>query len=257
MPAAAPPGGVRRSYASVSQVSHRKRQKEALRREREAREREAREAQQRKRMVGFGAAGLIAVAAIVVLVVVAAGGDGGGGADAASSEVLPDGGSVPEQQEFDLTAAARAAGCELRSTRARSRQHTTSLGQRIDYNTNPPTSGRHYEIPAEDGAYGEAPQDEQLVHTLEHGRVIVWFRPGLPEDQRADLKALFDEDSYQMVLVPRADMPYQVAASAWNRDPVPNGTGRLMTCDRMTPEAFDALRAFRDEHRSNGPEPVP
>jgi hypothetical protein len=249
--------GVPSSYASVSEVSHRKQQKEALRREREARERQAREAQRRKRMVGFGAAGLLVVAALVVLGVVAAGGSGSGGEDEAAAQVLPDGGSVPEQQEFDLAAAAEAAGCELRSVRARSREHTGSLSERVEYDTNPPTSGRHYQFPAEDGAYGEPPQDEQLVHTLEHGRVIIWFKPSLPEDQRADLKALFDEDSYQMVLTPRRNMPYAVAASAWNRDPVPNGTGRLLTCDRVTPELFDALRAFRDEHRSNGPEPIP
>ena len=60
-----------------------------------------------------------------------------------------------------------------------------------------------------------------------------------------------------MVLVPRSNMPYQVAASAWNREPEPNGTGRLLVCERMTPEVFDALRTFRDEHRSNGPEPIP
>jgi Protein of unknown function (DUF3105) len=250
--------GVPRSYASVSAVSHRKQQKEALRREREERQRQAREAQQRKRMVGFGAAGLLVVAAVVALVVAAAGSGGGsGGNDEAAAQVLPDGGSVAEQQEFDLPAAAEAAGCELRSTRARSRQHSGSLSQRIEYDTNPPTSGRHYQFPADDGAYGEAPQDEQLVHTLEHGRVIIWFKPGLPEEQRADLKALFDEDNYQLVLVPRRNMPYDLAASAWNRDPVPNGTGRLLTCERMNPEVFDALRAFRDEHRSNGPEPVP
>jgi hypothetical protein len=238
-------------------VSHRKQQKEALRREREARERQAREAQQRKRMVGFGAGGLLAVAAIIVLVVVAAGGSGSSGADEAAGDLLPDGGSFAEQQEFDLSAATEAAGCELRSTRARTRQHTASLDQRINYDTNPPTSGRHYQEPAPDGAYGDAPQDEQLVHNLEHGRVIVWFKPGLPEGERADLRALFDEDSYQMVMVPRQDMPYAVAASAWNRDPIQNGTGRLLTCDRMTPEVFDALRAFRDEHRSNGPEAIP
>jgi Protein of unknown function (DUF3105) len=237
-------------------LSHRKRQKEALRREREERERQAREAQQRKRMVGFGAAGLLVIAAVIVLVVVAAGGNGGG-SDAAAGELLPDGGSVPDQKEFDLNAAAEAAGCKLSSERAKSREHTTSLSTRVQYDTNPPTSGRHYQEPAPDGAYGEAPQDEQLVHNLEHGRVIIWFKPSLPEEQRADLKALFDEDSYQMLLVPRPNMPYQVAASAWSRDPVPNGTGRLMTCDRMTPAVFDALRAFRDEHRSNGPEPVP
>jgi Protein of unknown function (DUF3105) len=237
-------------------VSHRKRQKEALRREREERERQAREAQQRKRMVGFGAAGLLVIAAVIVLVVVAAGGNGGG-SNAAADQMLPGGGSVPQQKLFDLNAAAQAAGCKLRSERAKSRKHTNSLSQRIKYDTNPPTSGTHYQEPAPDGAYGKAPQDEQLVHNLEHGRVIIWFKPSLSKDQRADLKALFDEDSYQMLLVPRPNMPYQVAASAWSRDPVPNGTGRLMTCKRMTPEIFDALRAFRDEHRSNGPEPVP
>jgi hypothetical protein len=242
----------------LAAVSRRREQKEALRREREERERKAREEQQRKRMVGFGAAGLLVVAVIVVLVVVAAGGNAGGGdGEGQAAELLPDGGSVPEQQEFDLAAAARAAGCELRSRRASDRTHTNSLDAVVNYDTNPPTSGRHYQFPAEDGAYGEAPQDEELVHTLEHGRVIVWFKPSLSEDQRADLKALFDEDSYQMVLVPRSNMPYQVAASAWNREPEPNGTGRLLLCERTTPEVFDALRTFRDEHRSNGPEPIP
>jgi Protein of unknown function (DUF3105) len=241
----------------LAAVSRRREQKEALRREREERERKAREEHQRKRMVGFGAAGLLVVALVVVLVVVAAGGNAGGGEEGQAAELLPDGGSVPEQQEFDLAAAARAAGCELRSRRASDRTHTNSLDAVVNYDTNPPTSGRHYQFPAEDGAYGEAPQDEELVHTLEHGRVIVWFKPNLSEDQRADLKAFFDEDSYQMVLVPRSDMPYQVAASAWNREPEPNGTGRLLLCERMTPEVFDALRTFRDEHRSNGPEPIP
>jgi hypothetical protein len=237
-------------------VSHRRQQKEKLRREREERERKAREEQQRKRLVGFGAAGLLAVAAIVAVVIVAAGGNGGG-ASGETAEVLPGDGSVPEQEEFDLAAAARAAGCELRSSRAPDRTHTNSLQNRVNYRTNPPTSGRHYIEPAPDGAYSEAPQDEELVHTLEHGRVIVWFKPGLSEEQRAELKALFDEDDYQMVLVPRPNMPYDVAASAWNRDPEPNGTGRLLLCERISPEVFDALRTFRDEHRSNGPEPIP
>ncbi|MBD0280742.1 MAG: DUF3105 domain-containing protein [Thermoleophilaceae bacterium] len=238
-------------------MSHRRQQKEALRREREERERRAREERQRKRMVGFGAAGLLVVALIVALVVVAAGGGSGGASGEAASEVLPDGGSVPEQQEFDLAAAARAAGCQLRSSRPTDRTHTRTLETRVNYPTNPPTSGRHYAFPADDGAYTEAPQDEELVHTLEHGRVIVWFNPRLSEDQRADLKAFFDEDDYQMVLAPRRNMRYDVAASAWSRDPEPNGTGRLLLCRRMTPEIFDALRTFRDEHRSNGPEAIP
>jgi Protein of unknown function (DUF3105) len=206
-------------------------------------------------MVGFGAAGVLVIAALVVVLVVVV---AGGGDDDAVAQILPDGGSVPEQREFDVEAAAEAAGCELKSSRGSGvASHTQTLDERVEYKTDPPTTGRHYFEPAPDGAYAQAPRDEQLVHNLEHGRVVVWFKPGMPKAERADLKALFDEDQYQMVLVPRGNTPYAVAASAWNRDPAPGGTGRLLLCDRMGPNIFDAIRTFRDEHRSNGPEPVP
>ena len=239
-------------------MSHRKQQKEALRKEREERERQARQAKQRKQLVGYGVAGSIVIVVAVVLALAMLGGDDNGSGASASSDVLPDGGSVPEQTAFEVRPAAAAANCRLRTVKGSGAQdHTTSLDERVNYETNPPTTGRHYQIPAEDGAYSEAPSDEELVHGLEHGRVIIWFKPGLPSGQRADLKALFDEDDYQMFLVPRKDMPYAVAASAWNGDPPPNGRGQLLLCNEFSPEIFDALRAFRDEHRSRGPEPVP
>ena len=239
-------------------MSHRKQQKEALRKEREERERQARQAKQRKQLVGYGTAGVIVIAAVAVLAVLLLGGGDNGGGASASSDVLPDGGSVPEQTAFEVRPAAAAANCRLRTVEGSGVQdHTTSPDERVDYETNPPSIGRHYQIPAEDGAYSEAPTDEELVHGLEHGRVIIWFKPGLPSEQRASLKALFDEDDYQMFLVPRSDMPYAVAASAWNRDPLPEGRGQLLLCNEFTPEIYDALRAFRDEHRSRGPEPVP
>ena len=236
-------------------MSSRREQKEALRREREERERQAKAAQARKRMVGYGGATVLVIAALAIAALLLAGGDDAGSVD---PDVLPSGGSVPEQQEFDLTKAANAAGCELKDVKASgSFDHTTDASERVKYNSNPPTSGRHFAVPADDGAYSTAPTDEQLVHNLEHGRVIIWFKPSLPKDTRADLKALFDEDTYQMVLAPRAKMPYQVAASAWNGTPEPSGLGRLLTCDRADSELWDALRAFRDEHRSNGPEAIP
>jgi hypothetical protein len=238
-------------------MSHRREQKEALRREREQREQQARAAQQRKRMVGYGAAGLIAIVAVAVVILLAAAGDDAGSGPGNAGNVFPDGGSFPEQTIFDVAPAARAAGCELETKRATARDHTTSLDARVKYNTDPPTTGRHYEIPAQDGIYGQAPQDEELVHTMEHGRVIIWVKPSLPEAQRADIKALVEDDSYQMVLLPRRNMPYAVAATAWNAEPAPNGTGRLLLCNEVNDMTFDALAAFRDENRSQGPEPIP
>jgi hypothetical protein len=237
-------------------MSHRRDQKEALRRERERREAEAQAAQQRKRLFGVVGAVAMAVAAIAIVVVLSGGGGDDGPGSAGNN--FPEGGSISEQKVFDLDQAASAAGCELKSNKATSRQHLQDPNQKVNYPQNPPTSGKHFAVPAEDGLYnGTPPQDTALVHALEHGRVIIWAKPTLPADARAQLRALFDEDNYQMILVRRADMPYSVAATAWSRDPLPNGTGRLMGCPKWDEGVIDALRAFRDEHRSNGPEDIP
>jgi hypothetical protein len=146
----------------------------------------------------------------------------------------------------------------LRSQKATSRAHTTNIKQKVHYSSNPPTSGRHYQFPANDGAYSKAPPDVAAVHALEHGRVDIWFKPTLARARRADLKALFDEEKgYQLLLMPRPNMPYRLAATAWGHDPVPNGTGYLLGCATLNDRGFDALRAFIDAHRGQGPESVP
>jgi hypothetical protein len=208
------------------------------------------------------------VAALLVLVVAAALGACGDDDDVSGSggqqsqggteqPLLPEGGEVPEQQIDDLDAAVEAAGCEQKATKADSRDHVADINSRVDYPTNPPTAGRHFGAAAEDGIYDEAPPDITLVHSHEHGRVVIWFKPSLPANDRAALRALVEDDSDKMLLVPRADMPYDVAATAWNADPEPLGTGRLLGCPQFTPEVYDALRTFRDEHRAKGPEPIP
>jgi hypothetical protein len=242
-------------------MSSRREQKEALRLERERREAAAKSAQQRKRLMGVGAAVAIALAAVVLIVVVAAGGSDGGGENVrGEGDTFPSGGSVAEQQVLDVEEAARAAGCELESNPARSRDHTQSVDQKIPYRQNPPTSGRHFAVPAEDGLYnGTPPSDEELVHSLEHGRVIFWAKPSLPREARQTIRAIFDAEggSFQTIVVARPNMPFAVAATAWNADPEPLGTGRTLGCPEWNDRVPDALRAFADEHRSNGPEPIP
>jgi hypothetical protein len=237
-------------------MARRKGEKEALRLERERREAEARAAERRKRLVGYGGGGLLAIAAIVLIFLVAGG--GGGAEGQGGGDVFPEGGEVAEQTEFDLETSAEAASCELISKRGSGvADHTTSLDENVRYEDNPPTNGRHYFEPAEDGLYYDAPTDEQLVHNLEHGRVILWVKPSLPRDVRETVRALFEEDEYQMVVVPRRNMEAAVSATAWNRDPDPGGTGQTLRCPEWNDEVPDAIRTFRDEHRSNGPEPVP
>jgi Protein of unknown function (DUF3105) len=237
-------------------MASRREQKEQARKEREQREAAAKAEQRRKQLIGYGAGGAIVLVAVIVAVVLLG---GGGGSSSASGDVLPDGGSYPEpRDDVPVAAAAKAADCELKSFPAKSREHLPSLEATVKYSSKPPTSGEHYQVPAEDGAYEDPPDVKELVHTLEHGRILIWFKKSLPADQRAALKKYFDDDSYQMVLVPdMTRMKYAVAATAWNRDPEPNGTGQLLGCMKYGDEIFTAIESFKDENRSRGPEPVP
>jgi hypothetical protein len=236
-------------------MASRREQKDKLRQERERREAVAKTGERRRQLIGYGVGGAVVLLVAIVGVVLLT---GGGGSASESDDVFPGGGGVPAMQEYGTVAeAAEAAGCELESFKAKSRQHVASLDARVKYDSDPPTSGNHYQVPADEGAYEDPPDDKELVHTLEHGRVIFWIDPDLPGQQRANLRAYYDSDTYQTVLVPSEGMDAVVAATAWNRDPAPNGTGRLLTCPRYNEDVFAALETFKDEHRGRGPEPVP
>jgi hypothetical protein len=234
-------------------MASRKEEKERLRAERQAREREAAAAARRRRLIGYGAGGALALAAVVAIVVVALAGGGGGGGNGGGSSGGPAGPSarsypevpVPPQRVADLDQAARAAGCTTKSYRSEGRKHVT---EPVRYGSSPPHSGPHDPVPADDGVYDEAPRTEALVHSLEHGRIVMQFRPQVSEEIRGQLKSLYDEDPSHMVLVPNARMPYEVAATAWTN---------VLGCPKATPAVFDAIRAFKVRYRDRGPEYVP
>ena len=241
-------------------VSHRKEQKEALRKEREERERKATRGQaaqahgrlRRGRACwcrgGRGRAWWSL-----------AGGERAAGTTTPPRRCSPTAAACPSSASSTSTAAARPPAASSRARRAAAWRphHDPRRAGEVQHQPAHHRAGTT-RSPADDGAYGEAPPDEELVHNLEHGRVIIWFKPSLPKDERADLKALFDEDTYQMVSCPAATCPTRWRRAPGTREPAPGGTGRLLRLRaRSTPRILDALRAFRDEHRSNGPEPVP
>lgn len=50
---------------------------------------------------------------------------------------------------------------------------------KLDFKFNPPTSGDHYASWIKKGFYGEPRIDGNLVHSLEHGYVIIWYDCGI------------------------------------------------------------------------------
>jgi hypothetical protein len=228
-------------------VASRREEKERRRQERLARERAALEEARKRRVYSIVAGGVLLVAAIIAIVIaVAAGGGGGGKSDAAYgySKSAKNASAPPPQKISDLTQAAKAAKCILRNPPIEGRTHVTG---KVKYHTNPPTSGNHYPIPQPDGVYTKTPPLTHLVHTLEHGRIEIQYKPSLDPRRVAQLGGLFNEDKAYMVLFPNGSMPYAVAVTAW---------GHLAGCKQVTDETFDVIRTFKRRYLGTAPEPL-
>ena len=237
-------------------MSHRQEEKQRRREERLAREQadKAKAARRQRLQFAIGAlVALAAVAAVVLLVTGAIGGDSSSAEEGSASQ--PDAANValPEQEIGDIDEAAKAAGCKLTNPEIEGAGHEEREFTKSDYKTNPPTSGQHFPQWYEDGVYapGTVPQLGMLVHTLEHGRINVQYKPGTPEKTVQQLEALLAEqsDGYHMLLYENTtDMDAQVAATTW---------GHSLTCPEMNDQVFDAMRTFRAEYIDQGPENVP
>lgn len=220
-------------------MSSRQEQKEQAKRERLEREAAEQKAAQRKRLLQIIGGVVVGAVVIVGVVLVIAGGGKGGKRDSAS-----------------LTAAAKAAGCVVRSFPDEGRNHVTKKLTPADFKTNPPTSGDHNINPAQDGVYapGNEPEIENWVHTLEHGRVLFQYKPGTATGRISQLQTLFNEpvldsgNGYHSVLMQNnTNMPFEVAAVAWRH---------YVGCPKFTDKSLAALRAFRERYVDTAPEKV-
>ena len=254
----------------------RREERERLRQERLAAQQAAASSDRRRLFLGYAVAGLI-VAAIVVGIVVAITGTGDDESGPTQGDfdelayIQPEIGAVPDGIQADgrdgtdppepqtaiLEDAAKAANCDLQlDLEDEGNTHFTDEDKKVDYRTNPPTSGDHYGVPSEpgsgalaDGAYLEMPPITRAVHSLEHGRVEIQYSPDLSEEEQLEIKGVFEESPQGVIMFPNPDMPYDVAITAWRQ---------LAGCEGYEGAAtLDLLRVFRDTYRGQGPEPFP
>ncbi len=88
------------------------------------------------------------------------------------------------------------------------------------YKSDPPANGPHAENMAVPGFYEEPVPPERLIHNLEDGHVVIYYRPGLPDEVLADLRGLADRypgDGRAVVVVPREDKDSAVILTAWRK----------------------------------------
>lgn len=87
----------------------------------------------------------------------------------------------------------------------------------------PPTSGDHAS-PVEWGVYETEQRDDQLIHNMEHGGIVVTYRPDTPMSELTELKQLlakpFSEPGFaptKIVIAPRETNKAPIVLSSWQR----------------------------------------
>ena len=89
------------------------------------------------------------------------------------------------------------------------------------YNSEPPTSGWHTSQLAAWGTYlDDPPHDQLLVHNMEDGGVILWYRSGTPAEnvERAhELEEVVGTRWPRTVIAPREGLETAYVLTAWTR----------------------------------------
>ncbi len=89
------------------------------------------------------------------------------------------------------------------------------------YNSEPPTSGWHTAQLAAWGTYlDEPPHDQHLVHNMEDGGVILWYRQGTAEDnvdRASALEEVVGTRWPRTVIVPQEGLDTTYVLTAWTR----------------------------------------
>lgn len=160
-----------------------------------------------------------------------------------TSGATPGGSQAPSGS--DAAAPSQPPSCaSLEAPPDEGRAHLAD-GETGSYDTYPPTSGPHAITPAKPGWYDVSPPIEQLVHSLEHGFIVV-YRSGLDATDEAALQARFDAlvaDGFgALISVPDESIKDPMTLTAWDR---------LQRCVSADPDAFEG---FVRDHYAQAPE---
>jgi hypothetical protein len=141
-----------------------------------------------------------------------------------------------------LRASLDQGGCTVDSRADKGQAHVSAA----TYSVNPPAGGDHDPVPSPAGFYDMAngPADGRLVHSLEHGFVVVWHRPDAVAQATVDgLRELTGRHRWVLV-VPRPSLPTALAATAWHR--------RLLCPDGANGPIGTFVTAFRNQGPEKG-----
>lgn len=215
-------------------VSKKLEQKQARRREQERRQAEQRKAALRTNLITIIVA-VVVIAAVVIAIM-----------------------SERQQTEAPVGVSIEEANCDpVEEFEAQEGQHIQEGTPHEPYNSDPPTSGPHYEIPADPAFYSSAIEPERVVHNLEHGQIALWYSPDLAAEEKDVVEEIVEDEPIATVATPYAalDEGTGIAMTAWlaPEGDAETGTGVLQRCENVSQAA---VNEFRRDYQGKSPEPL-
>jgi len=129
-----------------------------------------------------------------------------------------------QENEADEQFAALATriGCgEVKENPDEGRGHLAPGEPAPTYGSVPATSGRHSPgtLPPDIHVYDDPPPEEQGLHNLEHGYVLMYYTADALDEAPLDALTTIAEAEDQVILAPYASLPSSenLAFVAWNR----------------------------------------
>ena len=118
----------------------------------------------------------------------------------------------------------------------------------VAYNSNPPTSGQHYGQPARPGFRKEKIPDGNLIHSMEHGLVLISYHPRIG----AEVEKLRDVTGPTTVIVGREANDTDIALAAWGRLDTFNLEDGIIDDNDLR-----RINDFTKRYSNKGPERIP
>ncbi|MFQ5972084.1 MAG: DUF3105 domain-containing protein [Alphaproteobacteria bacterium] len=151
---------------------------------------------------------------------------------------------VLAKREFASLAALGAAALSGVETEPSDGRRHLDPGERHSYAARYPTSGPHEPVWVRAGFYDEAQPPTRLVHSMEHGNVVIYYdAPGAAAlETLRRWSELYTGQWDGLVVTRDSGLGSRIVLSAWTR---------RLELDRFDPEA---AAAFIDAFRGRGPE---
>jgi hypothetical protein len=138
-----------------------------------------------------------------------------------------------------LRTTMREAGCTLQVAPALKGVHSITDPSKTspEWNTDPPTSGPHYAVPAVFGIYEEPIEMARLVHNLEHGGIYILYGKDVPDSTVEQLRSFYERHKTGTIMAPLDRLGEKIALGAWVVDGDTHN-GFLAKCTSYDENAF-------------------